>query len=81
MKVRKIVEKYEIWDEEEKTVKLEKKVKRWVPERFHRWIYVFGKKASEQILTSVRLTKFEPKFLLNFLFIFISFSFIFYFGN
>ena len=32
-------------------VKSEEEAKRLVPERFHKWIHVFGKKVSERILT------------------------------
>jgi len=46
MEVKKVAEteEWEIWDEEEK-------VKQLVPERFHKWIHVFGKKTSERIPT------------------------------
>ena len=36
MKVKKIVEEWEICDEEEKVVKLEKKAKKLVSSRFHK---------------------------------------------
>ena len=32
-------------------MKLEKEVKKLVPKIFHKWIYVFGKKASERMFT------------------------------
>jgi len=32
-------------------VKLEVEAKKLVPKKFHKWIYVFGKKASEQMST------------------------------
>jgi len=51
MEVRKIAEEWEIWDEEKKVVKSEEEAKRLVPEKFHKWIHVFGKKASKQMLT------------------------------
>jgi len=38
------VEEWEIWDEEEEA-------KKWVPEKFHQWIKVFGKKQSERMPT------------------------------
>ena len=44
MEVKRIAEEWEIWDEEEETVKSEAEVKKLVPEQFHRWIKVFGKK-------------------------------------
>jgi len=43
MEVRKIVEEWEIWDEEGKAVKLEEEAKKLVLEKFHKWIKVFGK--------------------------------------
>ena len=47
VKVRKIVEEWEIWDKEEEAAKSEVEARRLVPEKFHRWIKVFGKKQSE----------------------------------
>ena len=35
MEVKKIVEKWEIWEEKEKAVKSEVKTKKLVPEKFH----------------------------------------------
>jgi len=51
MEVKKVVEEWEIWDEEEKTAKSEEETKRLVPERFYKWIHVFSKKASKQMPT------------------------------
>ena len=51
MKVRKVAEEWEIWDEEEEAAKLEKETKRLVLERFHKWIHIFGKKASKWMPT------------------------------
>ena len=51
VEVRKVVEEWEIWDEEEEVAKLEVEAKKLVPEKFHQWIKVFGKKQSERILT------------------------------
>jgi len=51
MEVKKVVEEWEIWDEEEEAMKSEAEAKRLVPEKFHRWIKVFGKKQSERMLT------------------------------
>ena len=45
MKVKKVAEKQEILNEEEETAK------KLVPKRFHKWIHVFGKKASERMPT------------------------------
>jgi len=36
MEVKKVVEEWEIWDEEEETVKSETEAKKLVPEKFHR---------------------------------------------
>ena len=49
MEVRKVAEKWEIWDEEEEAVKSEAEVRKLVPEKFHRWIKVFGKKQLERM--------------------------------
>ena len=44
MEVKKVAEEWEIWDEEEKVARLETEAKKLVPDKFHRWIKVFGKK-------------------------------------
>ena len=36
MEVKKVAEEWEIWDEEEETVKSEEEAKRQVPKRFHK---------------------------------------------
>jgi len=51
VEVRKVAEEWEIWDEEEKAAKSEAEAKKLVPERFHKWIKVFGKKQSERMPT------------------------------
>jgi len=51
VEVRKVAEEWEIWDEEEEAAKSEVEAKKLVPEKFHRWIKVFGKKQSERMLT------------------------------
>jgi len=51
MEMKKVAEKWEIWNKEEEVAKSEVEAKKLVSERFHKWIYVFGKKASERILT------------------------------
>jgi len=51
MEVRKVVEEWELWDEEEEAVKSEVEVKKLVPEKFYRWIKVFGKKQLERMPT------------------------------
>jgi len=45
MEVRKIAKEWEILDEEEE------EAKKLVPEKFHKWIHIFGKKTSEQVPT------------------------------
>jgi len=44
-----LAEKWKIWDEEDKVAKSEAKARKLVPECFHKWIQVFGRKASEQM--------------------------------
>ena len=51
VEVRKVVEEWEIWDEEEEAAKSEVEARKLVPERFHEWIKVFGKKQSERMPT------------------------------
>jgi len=51
IEVKKVAEKYKIWDEEEETAKSEEKAKKLVLERFHKWIHVFDKKASKRMPT------------------------------
>ena len=47
--MKKIAEEYKIWDEEGEVAKSEEETERLVPERFHKWIKVFGKKQSKRI--------------------------------
>ena len=51
MDVKRLAEEWEIWNKKEEIAKLGEKVKRLVPKHFHKWIHVFGKKASERMLT------------------------------
>ena len=51
MEVKKVVEEWEIWDEEEEAAKSEVEAKKLVPEKFHKWIKVFEKKQSERMPT------------------------------
>jgi len=44
IEVKRIAEKWEIWNEEEEAAKSEAEAIKLVPERFHRWIKVFSKK-------------------------------------
>ena len=49
MKVKRIAEEWEIWDEEKKAARSEAEAKRLVPEKFYKWIKVFEKKQSERM--------------------------------
>ena len=49
IEMKKVVEEWEIWDEEEEVTRLEEKAKRMVLEKFHLWIKIFGKKQSERM--------------------------------
>jgi len=51
IEVKKVAEEWEIWDEEEEAAKSEMEAKKLVPEKFHKWIKVFGKKQSERMPT------------------------------
>ena len=51
VEVKRVAEKWEIWDEEEEVVKSEAEVKKIVPKKFHLWIKVFGKKQLERMPT------------------------------
>jgi len=51
VEVKKVAEKWEIWDEEEKATRSEEEARKLVLEKFHWWIKVFGKKQSERMLT------------------------------
>ena len=50
MVVKEVAEEWEIWDKKEEAVKSKKEAKKLVSQRFYKWIYVFGKKASEWML-------------------------------
>ena len=47
--MKKVAEEWEIWDEEEEAAKSEVEARNLVPEKFHEWIKVFGKKQSERM--------------------------------
>ena len=47
--MKRVAEEWEICDEEEEAVRSEEKAKKLVPEKFYRWIKVFGKKQSERM--------------------------------
>jgi len=51
MEVKKVAEEWEIWDEEKKAARSEAEAKKLVPDEFHKWIKVFGKKQLERIPT------------------------------
>ena len=44
MEVRKVAKEWEIWNEEKEAARSEAEAKELVPEKFHKWIKVFGKK-------------------------------------
>ena len=49
MEVKKIAEEWDIQNKEKEAVKLEEETKRLVLERFHKQIYIFGKKTSKRM--------------------------------
>jgi len=49
MEVKKVAEEWKIWNEEEEAARSEMEAKKLVPEKFHKWIKVFGKKQSERM--------------------------------
>jgi len=49
--VKRVIEEWEIWDEEEETVRLEEEAKELVLEKLHKWIKVFEKKTSKRMPT------------------------------
>ena len=51
MDIKNIVEEWEIWDDKEEVAKSKEEAKRLVPEHFHKWIHIFGKKQSERMST------------------------------
>jgi len=51
VEVRQVAEEWEIWDKEEEAAKSEMEARKLVPEKFHEWIKVFGKKQSERMPT------------------------------
>ena len=51
IKVRRVIEKWEI--QEEEVVRSEKDMKKLIPPRFHKQIKVFGKKVSERMLVKM----------------------------
>ena len=51
VEVKRVVEEWEIWDEEEEAARSEKEARKLVPEKFHQWIKVFDKKQLERMPT------------------------------
>ena len=51
VEVKRIVEEWKIWDEEEEVAKSEIEARKLVSEKFYKWIKVFGKKQSERMPT------------------------------
>ena len=44
VEIKRVVEKWEIWNEKEEAARSEEEAKKLVPKKFHQWIKVFGKK-------------------------------------
>ena len=68
MEVKKVVEEWKIWNKEKEAVKSKEEVKKLVPQRFHKWIHVFGKKASERMPTKKvqdHATEVKKRFVLR----------------
>ena len=51
VEVKRVAEEWEIWDEEEEAAKSEVEMRKLVPEKFYKWIKVFGKKQLEWMPT------------------------------
>ena len=51
IEINKIVKEWKIQDKEKEAVKSKEEFKKLVPQRFHKWTYVFGKKVSKRMLT------------------------------
>ena len=51
IEVKKAAEEQEIWDKKEEEAKSEEEMKKLTLEKFHKWIHIFDKKASERIPT------------------------------
>ena len=49
--INQVAEEWEIWDKEEEAARLEEEAKKLVLEKLHKWIKMFGKNASERMLT------------------------------
>ena len=49
IEVKKVAEKWKIWNEEVKAAKSEEEAKKLFPQRFHKWIHIFGKNMSERM--------------------------------
>jgi len=49
MEIKKVAEEWEIWNKEVEVAKFEEETKKLVSQRFYKWIYVFGEKASKRI--------------------------------
>ena len=44
-----MLKEWEIWDGEEVAAKSEEETKKLIPQKFHKWIHVFGKKVSKRM--------------------------------
>ena len=68
IEVKKVAEEWEIWDKEEEVAKSKEKAKKLVSQRFHKLIYVFGKKVSERMPTKKlwnHVIKIKEEFVLR----------------
>ena len=63
MEIKKVVKEWEIWDDKEKAVRLEEKVKKLVLEQFHKLIKVFEKKVSEKMLMWDHMIDLKEEFV------------------
>jgi len=51
VEIKRIAEEWKIWNKKGETARSEVEAKKLVPDKFHPWIKVFGKKQSEKMLT------------------------------
>ena len=51
IKIKRVVEEWEIQDEEEEVAKLEEEARKLILECFYKWTQIFGKKTSEWMPT------------------------------
>ena len=49
--VKRVVKEWKIWNEEKKVARSKEEAEKWVSEKFHWWIKIFGKKQSKRMPT------------------------------